>query len=99
MNNHIKYETIGQRIGSLVDRKNAKYGDSIHVTGKMLKLLYPNGIKLKDYDNVATLVRMFDKMKRIATDNDEDGENPYKDIAGYGILNCEEDKSESKADI
>lgn len=99
MTNHTKYEMIGQRIGSLVDRKNAKYGDSIHVTGKMLKLLYPNGIELKDYDNVATLVRMFDKMKRIATDNDEDGENPFKDIAGYGILNCERDNNEEKADV
>jgi hypothetical protein len=32
------------------------------------------------------LVRIFDKLKRIATSKQAFEEDPYKDIAGYGIL-------------
>lgn len=36
--------------------------------------------------HVLITVRIFDKLKRIATDRDALGESPYRDIAGYGIL-------------
>lgn len=32
------------------------------------------------------IVRVFDKMMRIATDKDAFGEDPWRDIAGYAIL-------------
>jgi hypothetical protein len=32
------------------------------------------------------VTRIVDKLFRIATDKDAFGENPFKDIAGYGIL-------------
>ena len=41
------------------------------------------------------VVRIVDKLFRIATDKDAFGESPFKDIAGYGILgvaNAEEKK-------
>jgi hypothetical protein len=81
-----KYETLGVRVGALVDVKNQAYGNSFDTAGEFLKLLYPNGIRPEQYDDMLALGRIFDKMKRIATDRDALGESPYQDIAGYGLL-------------
>lgn len=80
------YEELGQRVGALVDVKNAAYGSSFDDAGDFLRILYPNGIQPNQYGDALALVRIFDKMKRIATDRDALGESPYQDIAGYGLL-------------
>lgn len=80
------YEELGQRVGALVDVKNAAYGSSFDDAGSFLRILYPNGIQPEQYGDALALVRIFDKMKRIATDRDALGESPYQDIAGYGLL-------------
>ena len=82
------YKKIAIEIGSLVDKKNAAYGDSFHKSGDILAILYPNGIKVEQYQNMLAVVRIIDKLFRIAKDKDALGENPFKDIAGYGILGC-----------
>lgn len=81
-----KYERIARFIGELVDEKNQAYGDAFNKSGDFLKLLYPNGVKPEQYSDMLALVRIFDKQMRIATAKDALGENPFKDIAGYGIL-------------
>jgi hypothetical protein len=73
-------------IGALVEEKNAAYGSSFEKCGEFLRLLYPDGLKPEQYKDALALVRIFDKQMRIATAKDALGENPYKDIAGYGIL-------------
>jgi len=80
------YRSIGLQIGELVDKKNAAYGDSFAKAGQFLKLLYPEGIKPEQYDDMLYLARVFDKQMRIATNKDAFGENPAQDIAGYSIL-------------
>lgn len=80
------FEMIGFSIGSLVAEKNRAYGDSFTPSGTFLSLLYPQGIRPEQYQESLTLVRMFDKMKRIATAQDVFGEDPYQDIAGYALL-------------
>jgi hypothetical protein len=80
------YEELAQRVGALVDKKNKAYGNSFDDCGEFLKLLYPNGIQPEQYNDALCLVRIFDKMKRIATDRDALGESPYQDITGYGLL-------------
>jgi hypothetical protein len=87
-----KHEEIGQEIGELVDRKNAAYGNSFDLSGEFLRLLYPNGLKPEQYHDALSLVRIFDKMKRIASDARAFGENPYQDIAGYSILAVRRDR-------
>jgi len=77
------YKAIGSDIGDLVDQKNRQYGDAINATGEFLRLLYPDGIPVERYDVVGVQVRIFDKLKRIASGHDEDS---WTDIAGYGIL-------------
>ncbi len=80
------YEELGRTVGALVDVKNKAYGSAFDDAGEFLKLLYPRGITPDQYGDALALVRIFDKMKRIATNKDALGESPYQDIAGYGLL-------------
>jgi hypothetical protein len=82
----------GMEIGALVEEKNAAYGSSFAKAGDFLKLLYPDGMKPEQYQDALLLVRIFDKQMRIATKKDALGENPYRDIAGYGILGTTEER-------
>ena len=80
------FQRIGTDIGALVERKNAAYGNSFATCGAALKLLYPEGLRPEQMADALLLVRIWDKMMRIATARTAMGENPYQDIAGYGIL-------------
>jgi hypothetical protein len=82
----MSYQEIGTEIGKLVDEKNKAYGDSFSKSGEILKILYPNGIAIDQYQDMLYIVRVIDKLFRIATNKDAFGENPAKDIAGYSIL-------------
>jgi len=66
--------------------KNKAYGSSFDDAVSFLKLLYPKGIKPSQYDDVLVLVRIFDKMKRIAAGQNVFRENSYQDIIGYSFL-------------
>lgn len=91
-----KYEKIGTEIGRLVDQKNKAYGDAFNKSGEFLKILYPEGIRPEQYNDMLAIVRIFDKLMRIATDKNALNENPYNDIAGYGILKAELPKEGAK---
>ena len=80
------YEFLGQEIGRMVDEKQEAYGDSFGNAGKVLEILYPSGINVDQYDDALAVVRIIDKLFRIATDKDAFGENPFRDIVGYGLL-------------
>lgn len=84
--NIMSYALMGQKIGELVEEKQAAYGDSFGKAGNILRELYPDGIRPEQYDDALCIVRIVDKLFRIATDKDAFGESPYRDIAGYGIL-------------
>lgn len=81
-----RYENIGRDIGRVVDEKQAAYGDSFDKSGGVMRILYPEGIPLDKLDDALTVVRVLDKLFRIATDRDALGESPWRDIAGYSIL-------------
>ena len=85
------YAALGKSIGELVQSKNASYGDSFSNSGKILAILYPNGVKPEQYTDMLTVVRILDKLARVATRKDAFGESPFKDIAGYGILGYAKD--------
>lgn len=82
----LSYKELGSAIGELVETKQAAYGDSFGKSGEVLQILYPNGIAVTEFDDALTIVRMIDKLFRIATDRDALGESPYRDIAGYALL-------------
>ncbi len=80
------YESLGKCIGVLVSEKQKAYGDSFGKSGPIMKILYPEGISLDKLNDALVVVRIIDKLSRIATDKDALGESPFMDIAGYGIL-------------
>lgn len=82
------HEKTAKKIGKLVDKKNKAYGDSFNRADRILKELYPNGVQPKDYRNLLALIRIIDKLFRIANDQDAFGEDPWQDIVGYGLLAC-----------
>lgn len=85
--NHIPdYEKIGAEIGCLVTEKQAAYGDSFGKSGDVLRILYPDSIKPDQYDDALAVVRIVDKLFRIANNKDAFGESPYVDLTGYSIL-------------
>jgi hypothetical protein len=86
------YERLAKEIGSLVDEKQRAYGDSFSKAEDFLRILYPNGIRKHQYKDLLTIVRIFDKLMRIATDKDALGESPYQDLAGYSLLGLMADK-------
>lgn len=80
------YEKLAMEIASLLQVKNAAYGSAFEKTTEILKHLYPKGIPLDSYKDVHVIVRVLDKLSRIAQNNDPLGEDPWKDICGYSIL-------------
>jgi len=90
-----RFKQIGEEIGSLVEEKNAAYGNSFGKVAEFLKILWPDGIPVEAYTDALCTVRMFDKLMRIANKKDAFGESPYRDIAGYSILGVEKDERET----
>lgn len=87
------YEEKAEAIGKLVAQKNAAYGSAFSESHKILSVLYPNGIKPEQYTDALAVIRVIDKLFRIATARDAFGESPWQDIAGYGILGSVKNES------
>lgn len=81
-----RFEALGLEIGRLVAEKNAAYGDSFARSGEIMRILYPAGVKPEQMDDALGVVRVVDKLFRVATDRDAMGESPWRDIGGYGLL-------------
>jgi len=81
-----KYKNIGATVGKLVGEKQKAYGDSFGKSGECIRQMYPNGIRPEQYDDLLTIVRILDKLFRIANNPAAFAENPYQDIVGYGLL-------------
>jgi len=89
------YEKLGARVGAVVDLKNKEYGDSINDTNNFLQILFPAGIPVDAYQEIGLIIRIFDKIKRIANGNLGE-ENAWKDLAGYALLGYECSRREVK---
>jgi hypothetical protein len=81
-----RYQRLAADVADLVTAKQAAYGDSFGVAPKILALLYPDGVRVEQYDDLLAVVRILDKLKRIATAKQGDGEDPWNDICGYSLL-------------
>lgn len=80
------YIVLAAQVGELVTAKQKVYGDAFSVAPKILALLYPNGVQPKDYDTLLAVVRILDKLKRVATQHESDTEDHWGDICGYALL-------------
>lgn len=86
------FHRVAWTIADLVSEKNAAYGDSFYRVGRMMRELYPNGITPEQMDDALAIVRCLDKFCRIATRKNAYGENPWRDVTGYGLLSVEADE-------
>lgn len=81
-----KYVDTAIQIANLVKEKQLAYGDSFGKSGSIMRTLYPDGIRPEQMDDALTIVRVIDKLFRIATSKDAFGEDPWKDCVGYALL-------------
>lgn len=88
------YIDIAQSLGKLVQAKQEAYGDSFSKSKEIINILYPDGIKPENYQDALTIIRIIDKLFRIANKKDAFGESPYRDIAGYALLGLANDLEE-----
>ena len=88
-----RYEQIANSIGTLVGEKNLAYGDSFGKACKVLETLYPDGVQPEQYTDMLAIIRVIDKLFRIATKKDAFGESPWRDICGYSILGIANDEN------
>jgi hypothetical protein len=76
---------LGEEVGAFVEEKNKNYGHSFKQANDFIKFLYPNGIKPEQYVDFIASIRIFDKLKRIATNENAYGEEPKMDLLGLII--------------
>ena len=86
-----KFQAIARQVAEIVFTKNKVYGNSFEESGKIMNTLYPLGVKSGEMVDMLAIVRIIDKLFRIATDKHALGENPWQDIAGYATLMTELD--------
>ena len=80
------FPAAGLQIGLLVASKQQQYGDTISAMGPLLRVLYPDGIGHDQYDDLALIVRILDKIGRITKGNGQGSEDAWGDLAGYALL-------------
>jgi len=84
-------ESISRDVVSIVKEKNREYGSAFQKVSHILSILFPNGIPTNKYHDVAILIRVLDKICRIASANDKDvKKDAWLDITGYGLLRLSE---------
>lgn len=89
-----RWHQIAEEIADTVCKKNQAYGDSFAQCETFLRLLYPNGVPPDQFGRMLTLVRQWDKIKRFATNNDPEGEDPQADMVGYSLLHLAKARSQ-----
>jgi len=88
-------KNIINNLGILLEEKNKSYGSAFSQSSEVLKILYPNGIQPDQYTDLLLTTRILDKLFRIANDKSAFNEEPWKDIAGYGILGVYKEQEET----
>jgi hypothetical protein len=91
-----RYEEFALKIGQLVDKKQAAYGDSFNKVTSILKILFPDGVLSDKYDDILAIARILDKIFRIANQKEAFNESPYEDIAGYALLGAFRDRQKKE---
>ena len=81
-----EYANAALDIAALVTEKQRVYGNSFGKSREVIRILYPDGISREQYADALAVIRVIDKLFRIATDRDALGESPWQDIAGYALL-------------
>jgi hypothetical protein len=83
----------GEEITKIVQEKNRAYGDSANVSWSLLSTLFPSGIPTDKFKDALLIIRILDKICRIAQGDEKAfSESPYMDIAGYALIGTAQKK-------
>lgn len=93
------YAATALTISRMVVSKQEAYGDSFGRSHLIIEILYPDGIKKENIQDFLAVVRVIDKLFRIANKKDAFGENPWQDIAGYALLSLVNDQRIGGMDV
>lgn len=96
------FTELANNIGKLVEEKNKAYGSAFDKAGDFLTVLYPDGIKPDQYKDMLCIVRVFDKLMRIATSyqgTEEKKVEAYSDLMGYGLLGLRSSLEEQAKEV
>lgn len=80
------FEAQAFQLAQVLEQKRKSYGDSANISGKLLSVLYPYGIRPEQYGECGLIVRILDKLCRIATGKVWFNEDGWMDLAGYAML-------------
>jgi hypothetical protein len=86
----VEFSEIADELATMLAVKNRKYGDSYAKMAHVLPLFYPNGVPADGLLDAVFILRIVDKLMRIASDQRDDEEDPLLDLCGYGILRLRE---------
>ena len=81
-----RYAQEAINLAELVTKKQVAYGDSFGQSKRIMEVLYPKGILPEQYEDALAIIRVIDKLFRIANKKFAFEENPWQDIAGYALL-------------
>lgn len=89
-----KIEEKTQELAEMLGNKAKKYGNSYEILPDLLKIFFPEGIKVEQYSDVIFYTRILDVMIRRANGNYPDA---FKFISGYATVQqiSEEEKNEN----
>jgi hypothetical protein len=87
------FHSLGEELADMLDNKNRQYGDSYARMAHVLPMFYPDGVPGDRLLDAVFILRIIDKLMRIASAQGDDVEDPVKDIAGYAILRMKEMRS------
>lgn len=96
MSEEKKFLNAATEIGFLVEEKNKAYGDSFQKSQEIIKILYPDGVQPDQYRDLLGIIRVLDKLFRLANNKNAFEESPWTDICGYGLLGSVYDKQDKK---
>ena len=87
----------GLDITGTVLAKNLAYGDSVNNTDKIVGILYPNGIRPEQIRSFLLIIRMLDKINRLACGDPEAyGEDPWADLGGYAAIGMAQERRDKR---
>jgi hypothetical protein len=81
-----KYTCEAINLAELITKKQIAYGDSFGQSKRIIEVLYPKGIAPEQYQDALAIIRIIDKLFRIANKKFAFEEDPWQDIAGYALL-------------
>jgi len=81
------FHALAAGLATMLEEKRQAYGQNMEIVPKVMELLYPNGVRPEHYPTMLLLVRILDKISRLASGGGRWalGEDAWKDIAGYAL--------------